>query len=171
MILSLLKPNQDLIYIYYFTSRISNNPDKEKRQKIYLEALETLQDFKIIYGKFQSNIETCRKCGNTYPYASEKMTDVNIAITLLEDAFLDKYDTAFLITGDSDLVPPIKSIHKLFPIKRVFVAFPPNRENISIKNEAKGSMTIGRKKLKDGQFPQIVVKSNGYKLEKPISWQ
>jgi len=99
------------------------------------------------------------------------MTDVNIAVTLLEDAFTDKYDMAFLITGDSDLVPPINAVHRLFPLKRVFVAFPPNRFNVSVKNVAKGSMTIGRKKLKDAQFPDTVVKQDGFILSKPQSWQ
>ncbi len=168
---SLLKPNQQLIHTKYFTSRIRNNPAKEQRQKTYIEVLETLSDCDIIYGHYQSHIEQCRKCGHTYPYSNEKMTDVNIAVALLEDAFNDKYDTAFLITGDSDLVPPINCIHKLFPSKRVFVAFPPNRFNVSMNNIAKGSMTIGRKKLKDAQFPDSVTKKNGFVLVKPQVWQ
>ncbi len=170
LVKSLLKPNQTLIYTYYFTSRVRNSPQKEYRQKVYIEALETLKDFKIVYGHFQSQTEICRKCGHTYPYANEKMTDVNIAVSMMEDAFHDKYDTAFLITGDSDLVPPINSIHILFPAKRVFVAFPPNRFNVSVKNVAKGSLMIGRKKLKDAQFPDSVNKSDGYVLNKPIIW-
>lgn len=45
---SLLKPNQELIEIKYFTSRVSNNPDKQKRQSTYIEALETV-DIRIYY--------------------------------------------------------------------------------------------------------------------------
>ncbi len=40
LILGLFKPNQELL-IKYFTSRVSNNPDKQKRQSTYIEALET----------------------------------------------------------------------------------------------------------------------------------
>lgn len=167
---SLLKPTQVLMHTKYFTSRIRNNPPKELRQKTYIEAIETLSDCDIIYGHYQSQIEQCRKCGHSYPYANEKMTDVNIAVALLEDAFYDKYDTAFLITGDSDLVPPIKSVHALFPQKRVLVGFPPNRVNVSVKNAAKGSMTIGWQKLKSAQFPNSVSKKNGYVLTRPASW-
>ena len=170
LVSSLLKPNQQLVYTNYYTSRIGNNPGKEKRQKTYIEALETLNDCRILYGHYQSHIEKCRKCGHTYPYSNEKMTDVNIAVSLMEDAFKDKYDTAFLITGDSDLVPPIKSIHTLFPEKRVFIAFPPNRFNVSVKNVSKGNMIIGRKKLKDAQFPNTVTKADGYILNKPSIW-
>lgn len=167
---SLLMPNQQLMYTKYFTSRIRNNPDKEKRQRTYLEAIDTLKDCKIYYGHYQSNIETCRKCGNTYPYSNEKMTDVNIAVEMLTDAYADKYDTAFLITGDSDLIPPMRAVHSFFKNKRVFVAFPPHRHNISVAYEAKGSLTIGRKKLKDAQFAEQVIKSDGFKLIRPLTW-
>jgi len=171
LVLSLLKPNQQLECIKYFTSRVRNSPDKEQRQKTYIEALETLPDFKITYGHYQSHIETCRRCGHSYPYSNEKMTDVNIAVAMMEDGHNDLYDTAFLVTGDSDLVPPIVSIHNIYPQKRVFVAFPPNRSNVSVKNVAKGGMVIGRKKLIDAQFPNQVIKKNGYILERPLSWK
>lgn len=170
LVLSLLKSHQELISTKYFTSRVRNNPDKENRQKTYLEALETLSNFKITYGHYQSHIKTCRKCGHSYPYSNEKMTDVNIAVAMMEDAHNNLYDTAFLITGDSDLVPPINSIHNIYPNKRVFVAFPPNRSNISVKNVAKGSLIIGRRKLAEAQFSETVIKQGGFRLIKPGSW-
>jgi len=98
------------------------------------------------------------------------MTDVNIATQVIIDAFQDKYDMAMLISGDSDLVPPIKAIHEWFPKKRVFVAFPPKRHNSSVTLVAKGSLTIGRKKLSDSQFDMEVKKRDGYVLHKPVEW-
>lgn len=167
---SLLKQGQELIFTKYFTSRVRNNPDKEKRQKTYIEAVETLSLSKIHYGHYQSQVEECRKCGHTYPYSNEKMTDVNIAVEMLSDAYLDKFDMALLITGDSDLVPAINAVHSVFKNKRVFVAFPPHRFNISVKDAAKGSMMIGRKKLKDAQFDNTVPKKDGYVLTRPKLW-
>lgn len=167
---SLLKPNQDLVYIKYFTSRVRNHPQKQQRQNTYIEAVETLDNCKIYYGHYQSQIEECRRCGHTYPYANEKMTDVNIAVEILIDAYSDKYDTALLVTGDSDLVPPINAVHNFFKQKRVFVAFPPNRYNVSVNHAARGSLTIGRKKLKDAQFPDNVKKEDGFTLKRPDTW-
>ena len=166
----LLKPHQVLLHTKYFTSRVRNNPSKEKRQKTYIEAIETLLDCNIYYGHYQSQVEQCRICGHSYPYANEKMTDVNIAVEILTDAYSDKFDMALLITGDSDLVPPIRAVHKLFNNKRVFVAFPPNRFNISVKDAAKGSLMIGRKKLKDSQFAEKVKKKDGFVLMRPTEW-
>lgn len=166
---SLLKPNQELIDIKYFTSRVSNNPDKQKRQSTYIEALETV-GIRIYYGHYQTNAIECRQCGKIWPTYHEKMTDVNIATQILIDAYQDRYDMAMLISGDSDLVPPIKAIHGLFRNKRVFVVFPPKRHNSSIAIVAKGSLMIGRKKLVDSQFDNEVPKRDGFILRKPNEW-
>ncbi len=98
------------------------------------------------------------------------MTDVNIATQIIIDAYQDKYDMAMLISGDSDLVPPIKTIHEHFKHKRVFVAFPPKRHNASVALVAKGSIMIGRKKLVDSLFDEEVPKRDGYILKKPKEW-
>ena len=48
LINKLLHHNQKLVEIKYFTSRVTNNPDKQKRQSTYIDALETI-GVKIIY--------------------------------------------------------------------------------------------------------------------------
>ena len=88
---NLLKPEQELVGVKYFTSRVSNNPDKQKRQTTYIEALETA-DVEIFYGHYQSDTIDCKRCGNIWPKYNEKMTDVNIATQIIIDAYQDKYD-------------------------------------------------------------------------------
>ena len=99
------------------------------------------------------------------------MTDVNIATQMIIDAYHDKYDMAMLISGDSDLVPPIKSIMENFNNKRIFVAFPPKRHNNSVNLVSKGSLVIGRKKLADSQFDDEITKKDGFVLKKPDYWK
>lgn len=169
LVTRLLKPNQTLSGINYFTSRVSNNPDKQKRQTVYIEALET-KNISIIYGHYQRNHIECKSCGHIWPIYDEKMTDVNIASRMLIDAFQDNYDMALLISGDSDLVPPIRAIHQHFTKKRVFVAFPPARHNASLALHAKGSMILGKKKLRDNQLPSEIQKEDGFILRKPVEW-
>jgi len=170
LVKDLLLPNQQLAQVKYFTSRVSNNPDKQKRQTTYIEALES-KGVKIYYGNYQRDSEECKRCGNIWPTYNEKMTDVNIATQILIDAYEDKYDMAMLISGDSDLVPPMKAVHELFNKKRVFVAFPPKRHNQSVALIAKGSMIIGRKKIADNQFAEEVTKKGGYVLRQPSEWK
>ena len=166
---NLIKPTQTLGGIKYFTSRVSNDPDKQKRQSTYIEALIT-EDVQVYYGHYQRNTTECKHCGNIWPTFNEKMTDVNIATQIIIDAYTDKYDMAMLISGDSDLVPPIRSVHNHFSQKRVFVAFPPKRHNNTVSLVAKGSLVLGRKKLSESQFESEVTKTDGYVLKKPSTW-
>ncbi|NTW17334.1 MAG: NYN domain-containing protein [Syntrophaceae bacterium] len=166
---NLLKPNQHLSDVHYFTSRVSNDPDKQKRQSTYIEALESV-GVRIHYGHYQSGSVTCKRCQHLWATYNEKMTDVNIATRMLIDAYQDRYDMAMLISGDSDLVPPIRAVHDLFPSKRVFVAFPPKRHNQTIAICAKGSMTIGRRKIIESQFPETVQKNDSFILSRPNEW-
>jgi uncharacterized LabA/DUF88 family protein len=170
LVSSLLKSHQELVEIKYFTSRVSNSPDKQKRQSTYIDALESTK-IKIIYGNYQDNSTECKRCGHIWRTAKEKMTDVNIATAMMVDAFTDQYDMAMLISGDSDLTPPIKEVHRLFKNKRVFIAFPPKRHNNSMALVAKGSEIIGRKKLVDSQFTEEVESKTGYILRIPKEWK
>jgi uncharacterized LabA/DUF88 family protein len=169
MVSKLLKPNQILKEIKYFTSRVSNNPDKQKRQSTYIDALESTK-IKILYGNYQDGSEECRRCGHIWRTAKEKMTDVNIATSMIVDAFNDLFDMALLISGDSDLVPPIKAVHTNFNKKRVVIAFPPKRHNASMALVAKGSLIIGKKTLIDSQFDSEIKSKTGYLLKKPVKW-
>ncbi len=169
LVINLLKPTQELVEIKYFTSRVRNNPDKQKRQSTYIDALEST-GVKVYYGNYQEGTEECKRCGNIWRVAREKMTDVNIATTMIVDAYKNHYDMAMLISGDSDLTPPIKAIHENFPSKRVFIAFPPKRHNKSILSVAKGSLVIGRKNLMASQFDEVVISKTGYELMKPERW-
>ena len=170
LVLNLLQPNQLLVDVKYFTSRVNNAPDKQKRQATYIEAVEA-SGVTIFYGHYQSNTTTCRNCFATWVTYNEKMTDVNIATQIMVDAYADNYDMAFLVSGDSDLVPPIRLVHELFKQKRVFAAFPPKRHSHSISFVAKGSISIGRKKLLDAQFAEKIMKKDGYELSKPFEWK
>lgn len=169
LVKSLLKSHQELVGVKYFTSRVSNNPEKQKRQSTYIDALESV-GIKVVYGKYQNGSLECFRCGNIWRTDKEKMTDVNIATTIMVDAFQDYYDMALLISGDSDLTPPIREIHKLFTTKRVFIAFPPKRHNSAMAIVAKGSEVIGRKKLMDAQFAEEVLSNSGFILKKPKEW-
>jgi uncharacterized LabA/DUF88 family protein len=166
---NIINQNQILEKVVYFTSRVNGNPDKQKKQSTYLEALSA-KIVEIIYVQYNFNTEECKRCGNVWPNPKEKMTDVNIATHLLVDAFKDNFDMTVLISGGSDLVPPLKVVNSQFKDKRVFLAFPPKRNSIAVKNQSKGSMVIGRKTLKESQLDENIKNKFGYILSKPKEW-
>ena len=161
---NLLKPDQELVFIKYFTSRISYPPDKQQRQSTFIEALETLNDLKIFYDHYQTNLQYCKKCGNRGMIQSEKMTDVNIAVEMMSDAYQGHFDTALLVSADSDLTGPIVTIKNLFPEKRVIVAFPPMHHSAQLQRLAHGYLQIGRANLAKSIFPDKIQKADGFIL-------
>jgi len=171
LVLELLKPQQELVGIKYFSSAIDNNADRRARQIIYFDALSTVARIQIILGIFQKGKSQCQICGQVSHVNSEKMTDVNIATHMLADFYGDRFDMAMLISGDTDLVPPIRHINESGLSKRVLVAFPPGRVNDKIRNYAKGSLVIGRKKLADSQFEEKFQTAYGETLSRPTKWR
>ncbi len=168
---NLLKPYQKFVSVKYFTSRIIQPAAKHQRQQVYLEALDTLPDFTIYYGKYQHNPHTCPNCGFVETIPSEKMTDVNIAVELLADAYQDKFDTALLISADSDLTAPIEKVRELFPKKKVVTAFPPERSSKELKRVSSAYFTIGRSVLANSLFNDQVTSKTGYTLDRPSTWK
>lgn len=166
---ALLKTNQELMAVKFFSSKIKRAAEKQSRQWLYWQALEEV-GVKITPGHFQPNDVVCRNCKIRWLSHKEKMTDVNMATAIFEDAFQDAYDAALIISGDSDFVAPIKAIYRNFENKRVVVAFPPNRTSVYLKKIARSYFTIGRKNLKDHQLPLEITKADGYTLHKPKEW-
>ena len=167
---NLLKPGQVMVEVKYFTARLSSPLDKQRRQATFLEALATLPRLKIFEGHFLEKTVSCRACGVSWKSHEEKMTDVQIATELLADAFQDRFDSAMIISADSDLVPPVRAIRSLFPHKKVIAAFPPNRHSHHQKMAVHGHFTIGRANLARSQFPDPVVKADGHVLRRPATW-
>ena len=167
---SLLEPQQQLVLVRYFTSRVKNNLLKNARQGTYLDALTARGGVNIDYGHFLSRPAHCRSCGATWQRSEEKKTDVNIAVRLLEDAYDDLFDVAVIVSGDSDLVPPIESLRRRFPSKRVVVAHPPKRPSAALANVAHAAIHINAAQVRSARLPDPVLRANGYELRAPEGW-
>jgi uncharacterized LabA/DUF88 family protein len=169
--LRLLKPDQTLVATKYFTTIVTSPADKNRRQATYLEALATLPDFHIYYGHYLADTVICRNCGHTYTTHHEKMTDVNIAIELLSDAFEDRFDVALLISADSDLVGPVQRVRHLFPQKQVVAVFPPARYSNALKAVVAARLHLDRVILAKSMFPDEIAKPDGFVLRRPAEWR
>jgi len=157
--------------VKYFTACVRDNPPKELRQQAFLNALRFHRPrLEIVYGHYLLKDVQCRKCANVWRTAEEKKTDVNIATHLLKDAFHDRFDTAIVVSGDGDLVPPVETIRVEMPTKRVTIAFPPNRFSADLQRAATNFFHINQKAIRTSLLPDPVVKPDGAKLHKPAEW-
>ncbi|MCK0538076.1 NYN domain-containing protein [Alcanivorax quisquiliarum] len=171
---SLLKPEQTLLATHYFTARLrmagKNHADKQ-RQDDYLDALATRPNLHIHHGHYLKKMRQCRSCGAQWPDYEEKMTDVNIAVQLLADAFDDHFDTALIISADSDLTTPVQFVRKRFPQKRIIVAQPPGRNSVQLANAATAAFTLSQTKIRQSQLPDTITTSAGIVLQRPATWK
>ena len=53
--------------------------------------------------------------------------------------FMMKFDKAFIISGDSDLIPSIRAVKESFPGKEIGVIVPIGRSAIDLKNNCEDS--------------------------------
>ena len=132
---SFLGEDQTLEKVVYFTAS-PMNPAKNSRQSSFLNANKLIngEKFEIVRGKYMDKSFICPYCNMSISKPEEKKTDVNISVRMLADCMEDKTDTVALVSADSDLIPPLEHIQRLFPQKGIKVYFPPTNYSNDIKD-------------------------------------
>lgn len=163
----LIKEKQQMIvrviycsaYATHFTNTVHH--DKLTRHKSYCAALES-KNVKCCMGKFAKR--DLRYAGTRYKAIwrrrEEKQTDVRIAISILEDAYDNLYDAAYIVSGDSDLVPCFESVRNRYPHKRLITVAPPSRKhNDELLALAHENVSIKASQLEKSLFGAVVRKN------------
>ncbi len=159
----------ELLAVKYCTADVKGKQSDRVRQQVYLNALATQDKTQIIRGRFLIKARKCSECNYYNEIFEEKKTDVNIACELLADAYEDKFDVAFLVSGDGDLVPAVeKTIAKN---KFVIIATPPNRISKELNQVATNHFSINERRIKQCLFPQRITTRKGKVLYMPEEWQ
>ena len=164
-----LRPNTHLEQVKYFTAMVNVRENEPPRQKLYLQALEHHCDkLTIIKGRFLKKGEICRNCNHYNSTFEEKKTDVNIACEMLADAYENRCDVAFLVSGDSDLVPAVEKIIAMD--KRVIIVNPPRRKSSELNKVASTNFYLHPNRLKKCLLPAEI--SIGKKtITMPEEWK
>lgn len=155
--------------IHYFSAYPLWIRDKTHRHKIYTDALRST-DINIVLGQFKEKERKClADCRKHFKSHEEKETDINIAIKVLADAFRDEFDTACIVSGDSDLSPALQTVKKLFPTKRIGVVLPPYQFGAEITQHADFTKKIYKKHLRKSLFPREISYA-GRTIKAPDNW-
>lgn len=166
----LLRPGQELARVYYFTARVRDDPPAERRQDAYMSALATRDKIELLEGRFQAKSHTCRSCQTSWATYEEKESDVNLAVKLVALAARGEYDTALLVSGDSDLCPAVRTARELAPDRRLVAVFPPKRHSAELKRTVDASLRLGEAIIRQSQLPNELVSAAGIKLQRPAKW-
>lgn len=163
-------PGDALADVYYFTAGAYWDEGKMERHAAFMKAQRHF-GVKVVLGKFKEKYLTCKLCKRPYMSHEEKESDVNLAIHLLSLAYENKYDKAFIVSGDSDFVSAIKLVREKFPRLTigVLVPFNPRKPHIAshIRRSAHFARNIERKHLLSSRLPSVITLSNGETIKCP----
>jgi uncharacterized LabA/DUF88 family protein len=167
----LLRADQELVRVKYFTARITNDAQKQQRQNAFLDALATLDGLEIHEGAYQHNRIMCHDCGREWADSKEKQTDVNIATHMLVDSHVpNRVDDIILVTADSDQVPAIRAVRALG--KHVLVVLPPGRINyLEIQRGADSRLELTKRMFRESLLPESVPTKNGFVIKRPEKYK
>jgi uncharacterized LabA/DUF88 family protein len=164
-----VQTNQQIAKIFYFTAYASWNPQKLARHRVFVRALRWA-GVDVVLGEFKYKQRFSTNCKTLYETFEEKETDVNIALKLFKAAVMDEYDTAILVSGDSDLVPAVKEVKATFPTKKIGVIVPIGHNAEDMKKNCDFRFKMKEKHLASSQFPNTINLPGGGHLIRPASW-
>ena len=108
---------KSLIRSYYYTAIVpmEQSQEQHKRQQSWLSRARHYPRFEVRFGKLKPYPP-----GSPKPIWKEKGVDVFLGVDLVQGAYRSTYDIAYLITGDTDLIPAIQAAKDAGKIIEVF---------------------------------------------------
>lgn len=178
-----LAPSHTVNRIRYFTALViprTADPNSQRRQRIYIRALETIPCLSVHYGQFRerkkykplaSSLEGSTQFVEILD-SEEKGTDVNLATYLLIDGFEEDYEQAIVVSNDSDLALPIKLVRKRLNLP-VWIVNPNRNQKAPTPKELADAATFQRRlretTLRNCQFPAELSDEVGT-ITRPSAW-
>lgn len=177
----MLGPRHEIARIKYFTARVeasAGDPSKPERQETYLRALRErrpdIPPVESYFGHFLRHTVPMPLA----PFGSgmanviktqEKGSNVNLAVHLLNDAWLDAYECAVVVSNDSDLAEAMR----LARVRgKVIGPTPPvmkkgRKPSEALRQQCDFVRRLRLNHLERAQMPDTVP---GTDLSKPSSW-
>jgi hypothetical protein len=176
---AIIFPANQIGKIKYFTARVRprpGDPGQPTRQKTYLRALETIPNLEIHFGHFLAHtvrMPLAHPVIGQDPLievikTEEKGSDVNLATHLIHDAHLDRFECAIVVSGDSDLLAPVRIVINELK-KPVGVLNPQQKPCRVLQSHCTFYRHIRQSALAKSQF-SITLQDAFGTFSKPASW-
>ena len=178
---TLLQPHHQITAIKYFTAPVSGRRDPQQplRQQTYWRALRaTTPELQVHQGSFLTHPVTwpLEKPQGGQRYATvlkteEKGSDVNLAVHLVNDAWLDAFDCALIVSNDSDLAEAMRLVRQQNPQKKLGLVFPRRERggqpSYQLSKHAHFVLRLSERVRAACQMPAQIAGTN---LHKPAAW-
>jgi hypothetical protein len=148
--------SESLVRTVICTAIKSNDALKQARHRRYIAALES-KGAHCLRGHFADDPRKCRDCGNEWAAPVEKQGDVNLAISIINDAHRGVFDHCYLVTADGDQAATARMLKSDFPAKQLTsVILPGQRHNKFILSYGAKPMTLNEAHLERSLFPKLI---------------
>jgi len=162
-----LQDDEQLDRVLYFSAFARWDTGKVARHNMFIKALSH-HGIEVIMGKFKKKKPFCKKCSQRYTTHEEKESDVNIAIHMVSMAYEDDFDTALLVSGDSDFVSTIQFLKEKFDRKKFGVIVPGNLQFANdLRNVAHFSKHVDFEHIKTSRLPDEITLEDGTLIKCP----
>ena len=172
-----LQPRHDILKVKYFTARVSGRSadPKPQRQDVYLRALQHYRpEVEVYFGHFLSHAVRAplaqpvgRQRTAEVIRSEEKGSDVNLAVHLLNDGWLNIYDCAVVVTNDSNIAEAMR-LARLHHGKLIGLVTPgTGRPSRQLMAHADFSRHIRPNALRRSQLSDTIPGTN---IRKPARW-
>jgi hypothetical protein len=171
-------PKNDIAEIHYCTAIVKDapwDPHQSTRQQMFIRALETT-DVEVHYGSFLSKVVRMPlanppRSGSRMVEViktEEKGSDVALGALLVAHAYQQRYESAIVLSNDSDLVLPIKIVREELGLP-VGIYNPHARFSVELSGVATFRKQVRQGVLSAAQFPHTLSDEHGT-ITKPESW-
>jgi hypothetical protein len=123
----LMDSEERMELVRYCTAIKGGDQGKTARHTEYITALQ-FYGVEVQKGHFIVDQVDCHSCGHVWDKPQEKETDVNIALHLIDDAYQNAFDVAYLLSSDSDQGATARMFAQRFPKKKLISVAPPGME-------------------------------------------
>ena len=174
-----LQAHHEILSVEYFTARVSGSdrdPSKPQRQDVYLRALQHYRpEVEVCFGHFLSHpvrAPLAQPVGHRRTAevirTEEKGSDVNLAVHLLNDAWLDAYDCAVVVSNDSDIAEAMRLVRQHHG-KRIGLVTPgTGRPSRQLMMHSDFFRHVRPNAVRRSQLPDRIPGTN---IRRPIRWQ
>lgn len=162
-------PSQVVKRVVWVTAYRPQGRRKMERHRLYHEALMA-RGVTCRLGHFVIYTDGCNACGHGWTVAEEKQSDVNLALSIVDDAHEDRFDVCYLVTTDGDHAATARYLKERFPHKTLVVVAPPRRRaNRMLLAFADAQAEIDLEHLEASLLPQTLKGAEG-ELKRPLSY-
>lgn len=166
----LIDPKERLVEVVWVGA---HRPQSRARMEAMFryEAALRARGVRCLLGHFVVHADHCRACGNVWSTATEKQSDVNLALAVADDVAANRVDSIYLLTTDGDHAATVRFVREAYPNKRIVSVAPPGRvPNRQIAAWTDELVGVGPNLVARSMLPDRLKTRHGW-VERPEAWR